>query len=360
MRSAVIAVAFVVGMVGTASAGDLQISADAPIAGLPAISKDGGWFARQVRVQPTGCKGVQTFVEIGSVGSPDLEAKGSLLLVRDDCDSGGASQIEKNVAKVNDTMRDKGFASVGKVDARSLPTTLDTGEGKLEVSSSGSKSFTVAIAGSKVDRWTIQLQGTPIEVRAWYGARNKSGTGYVAVLIASEASDTGERGRERWVDLWPVGARFPQGDDSPVDVVARFVAALKKQDTTGVAQGLSAPFWKVGLAPVSGKDARRCKKKHTAKRERDLGTIARCIVAAGELYRKLADADAIAEMDLSELPAELRKHKKKVKKLVRDGAKLVRYHVNDDGYYVFLIFVLDPDTDFQTANAILESVDVDQ
>jgi hypothetical protein len=65
-------------------------------------------------------------------------------------------------------------------------------------------------------------------------------------------------------------------------------------------------------------------------------------------------------MDFSELPTELRKHKKKVKKLVREGGKLVRYHVNDGGYYVFVIFALDPDTDYQTANAILESVDLDE
>lgn len=360
MRSAVIAVALVVGMVGPASAGDLQISADAPLAGLPAVSKDRTWFARPVRVQPSGCSGVQSFVEVGAVGSPDKEGTGTLFLVRDGCDTGGASQVEKNIAAVNESLRGKGFTSVGTLETRALPANIETGEGRIKVGAIGKNQCSVSIDGSAADNWTVKLDGAVTEVRGWYASKNAAGTGYVAVLIATAAKDTGERGRERWVDFWPVGSRYPQTSDTPVEVAARFMSALKKQDTTGVAATLSAPFWKVGLSPVGGKLAKKCKRKDKARSEAQLDDIARCMVGAGHVYKNLADADALAEMDPSELPGELRKHKKKVAKLVREGAKLVRYHVNDGGYYVFVIFALDPDTDFQTANAILESVDLDE
>ena len=103
--------------------------------------------------------------------------------------------------------------------------------------------------------------------------------------------------------------------------------------------------------------AKKCKRKDSAKKEAQLDAIARCMAGASTIYKNLADADAIAEMDLAELPREFRKHKRKVAKLVKRGAKLVRYHVNDGNYYIFVIFVLDPETDYQTANVVLESVE---
>lgn len=360
MRSGVIAVALVVGMVRTASAGDLQVSADSPLAGLPAISKDKAWFARPVRVHPTGCTGVQSYVELGAVGSPDVESKGQLFLVRDECDTGGKSQVTKNLEAVNDSMRGKGFTSVGTVETRALPAEIETGEGTVKVGAVGKNQCSVSIDGSAADSWTVKLDGRVTEVRGWYAAKNGAGIGYVSVMIATAGKDTGGRGRERWVDFWPVASRYPQTSDTPVDVATRFMAALKKQDTSGIAATISAPFWKVGLSPVSGKLARKCKRKDKAKNEDQLDAVARCIGASGQVYKNLADKDAIAEMELGELPDELRKHKKKLAGLVRDGAKLVRYHVNDGSYYIFVIFALDPDTDYQTASAVLESVDLDE
>jgi hypothetical protein len=360
MRSSLLALALVVGMAGTASAGDLQISADAPLAGLPAVSKDKAWFARPVRVQPSGCSGVQSYVELGAVGSPGSESQGTLFLVRDGCATGGAAQVEKNIKAVNESLRGKGFTSLGTLDTLALPSDIDTAEGRVSVGAVGKNQCSVSIDGSAADRWTVKLDGPVTEVRGWYASKNAAGAGYVAVLIATAAKDTGERGRERWVDFWPVASRAPRTSDTPVDVATRFMTALKKQNTTGVAEAMSAPFWKVGLTPVGGKLAKKCKRKDKARNEDQLEGIARCMIGAGTIYRNLPDRDAIAEMDLRELPDELRKHKKKVARLVRDGAKLVRYHVNDAGYYVFVIFVLDPDTDYQTANAILESVDVDE
>jgi hypothetical protein len=360
MRSPVIAVALVFGMVGTTSAGDLQLSADAPLAGLPAVSKDKTWFARPVRVQPSGCSGVQSFVELGTIGGPRDDTRGTLFLVEDGCDGGGAAQVEKNLAAVNESLRGKGFASLGKLETVALPSDIDTAEGRVSVGAIGKNQCSVSIDGSAADKWTVKLDGPVTEVRGWYASKNAAGNGYIAVLIATAAKDTGERGRERWVDFWPVSSRTPKTGDTPVDVATRFMSALKKQDTTGVAATLSAPFWKVGLSPVGGKLAKKCKRKDKAKNEDQLEGIARCMIGAATVYKTLPDRDAIAEMDLRELPDELRRHKKKVAKLVKRGAKLVRYHVNDAGYYIFVIFVLDPDTDHQTASAILESVDVDE
>lgn len=359
MRSGVMTIAFVLALAGTAAAGELQLSADAPLSGLPAISKDGTWYARPVKVQPAGCKGVQSYVELGAVGAPDNETRGTLYLVKDACGGSGASQIEDNLKTVNASLRGKAFDSVGALEARSLPTSIDTAEGTVQVGAVGKASCSVSFDGSSADKWTVKLDGPVSEVRGWYAARNAKGAGYVAVLIATSAKDTGARGRERWVDFWPVASRSPKTGDTPVDVATRFMTALKKQDTSGVAALMSAPFWKVGLAPVSGKLARTCKRKHKARNEDQLDAVARCMVGAGQLYRKLSDRDAIAEMDLSELPDELRRHRRKVARLVDDGAKLVRYHVNDGTYYVFVIFALDPATDFQTASAVLESVDVE-
>jgi hypothetical protein len=360
MRSGLIAAALILGLVGTASAGDLQISADAPLAGLPAISKDKTWFARPVRVQPDGCAGVQSYVELGAVGSPGADTRGTLFLVRDDCASGGASQVDKNIAAVNESLRGKGFASLGTIETRALPTDVETAEGTVKIGAVGKNQCSVSIDGSSADNWTVKLDGPVTEVRGWYAAKNAAGIGYVSVMIATAAKDTGARGRERWVDFWPVSSRTPQTSDTPVDVAARFMTALKKQDTTGLAATLSAPFWKAGLTPIGGKLAKQCRRKNKAKSEDQLEAVARCMAGAGTIYKSLADKDAIAEMDLEELPRELRKHKKKVARLVADGAKLVRYHVNDGTYYVFVIFVLDPDTDFQTANVVLESVEFEE
>lgn len=342
---------------GTAAADDSspQISADAPIAGLPAVSKDGGWFARPVRVQPSGCKGIQTYVEVGTIGGPSTEHKGDLLLVRDECATGDAIAA-KNITKVNDTLRGKIFRSVGTTETRALPTTVEVPEGKVTVDATGKNHCIVSVDDSAADRWTVTLDGPVTEVRGWYSGKNSSGAGYISVLVATKAKDTEGRGRERWVDFWPIGTRSPGTGDSPVEIATAWIKALKKGSTDGLMATSSTPFWKVGLTPT-GSQRKSCKSKQKAKNEDQLEGVVRCIAVAGQLYSGLADADAVAEMELAELPDELRKHKRAVTKLVKQGHKLVRYHVNADGYFVYVILVLDPDTDFQTVNAALESFD---
>ena len=73
-KLATLLVLFVTSTAGTALAEDLQISASQPTAGLPAISTDGKSFVRPVKVQPTGCTGIQTFVEVGTIGGPTTDA----------------------------------------------------------------------------------------------------------------------------------------------------------------------------------------------------------------------------------------------------------------------------------------------
>lgn len=339
---------------GTAAADDSspQISGDAPIAGLPAVAKDGGWFVRPVRVQPSGCKGVQTYIEIGAIGGPSTETKGDLLLVRDECSSGDAIAA-KNVIKVNDTLRGKVFRSVGTTETRALPATVEVPEGKVTIDATGKNHCVVSVDDSAADRWTVALDGPVSEVRGWYSGKNSTGAAYIAILVATRAKDTDTRGRERWVDFWPIGEINP--GDSPVGVATNWMKALKKGSTDGLMATSSTPFWKVGLTPKAGSQRKSCKSKHKAKNEDQLEGVVRCMAGVAQLYAGFPDADAVAEMELAEWPDELRKHKRTAAKLVKQGHKLVRYHVNSNGFYVFVVLVLDPDTDFQTVNAVLES-----
>ena len=151
-----------------------------------------------------------------------------------------------------------------------------------------------------------------------------------------------------------IESEFPAG--SPVDVGTRWMRALKAKDDAQLTKLSSAPFWKVGLTP-EGRLAKKCKKKQKAKNDAQLEDLMGCVAAAGTMYGGFDDKDAIAEIDMREFPEELKKHKKKVAKLVRDGHRLVRYHVNEQGFYVFVVLVLDPDTDFQTVLAALEWFD---
>jgi hypothetical protein len=345
----------VAGTAGTATA-DVQLSADAPARGLPAVAKDGSGYARPVKVQPSGCKGVQTFVQVGAVGGPSHEPSSELVMVADECGAGG--KVAAGIGQVNDLLREGKYQSVGTLAAQPLPAEMSTAHGTVKVVGAGKHKITVSVSGSTADRWTVTLDGEVIEVRGWYASKSASGAAYVALLVATSAADTGARGRERWVDVWPIGAPAA-ADHSPVDVATRWMTALKAKDAKAVARLSSTPFWKVGLKPVSGTLAKKCKRLDAAKTQGKLGDLARCMTAASELYTRLDDRNALAEIDLRDFPAELRKHKKAVQKLVRGGHKLVRYHVNDDSYYVFLIFVLDPDTDHQTVLAVLESIDVE-
>ncbi len=350
------AIAVVLVSASTAAAGDLQISADAPLAGLPAVSKDGGWYARPIRVQPAGCSGEQLLVQLGTIGGPREDGKSELLVVKDECAKGQAA-AEKNIGSINDTLKSGKFKSVGKEEVLAIPTDIETPQGTVKVAASGKSKCVVSIGGSSTDRWTVTVDGHVSEVRGWYSGKNADGAGYVSVRVAVTSSDTGSRGREQWIDFWPEGGASA-GDGSPVDVGTRFMSALKKQDATGLAAMMSTPFWKVGLTPT-GKKAKKCKSKNKAKNDAQLRQVAVCMIGSAPMYKGFDDADAIAEIDMREFPAELKKHRKKVQKLFRDGHRLVRYHVNDQGFYVFVILVLDPDTDFQTVSAVLESVDVE-
>ncbi len=362
LRCLVIALAAVALAAGTASADDAspQITGDAPVAGLPALSKDGGWFARPVRVQPSGCKGVQTYVEVGTVGGPSRDAKGELLLVRDECGTGEAIAA-KNVGKVNETLRGKAFRSVGTTETRALPATIDVPEGKVTIDATGKNHCVVSVDDSAADRWTVTLDGPVIEVRGWYSGKNGSGARYVSVLVATAAKDTDGRGRERWVDVWPLGSSGTAAGDSPVEIATSWMNALEKGSTDGLRAASSTPFWKVGLTPTTGGQKKACRSKHKAKNDKQLDGVVRCIATVASRYARFAgtDADAVAEMELAELPDELRKHRRAVAKLVKQGHKLVRYHINADGFFVSVVLILDPDTDFQTVNAVLESYDVD-
>jgi len=347
---------------GTAWADVPQISADAPASGLPAVSKDGKSYARPVRVQPKDCKGRQTFVEVGTVGTADAAGKSELILVGDDCGKTG-SAVATNIDTVNQTLRDGAYRSLGTLEEKPLPAQVSTGVGTITVDTGSGNKCSVAIEGSQADRWSVVLDGHVTEVRGWYDAKNSHKDAYISVLVAVTAKDTGSAGRERWVDFWPVAA--PGSDDvapgSPAEVGVAFVKALAGRDAAGVEELISTPFWKVGLTPVSGALKKSCKHADKAKREREAAKVARCIAAgASSFYGKYDAGDAVAEVDMDEFPDELRKYKKKVAKLVRNGDKLVRYHINQDGLFVFLVLVLDVDTNYATASAVLEHIDVEQ
>lgn len=346
----------------TALAEELQISASAPIEGLPAVSTDGKSFVRPVRVQPTGCTGVQTFIEIGTVGSPTADPKTSLLLVKDECGK-SVTTNDQNIESVNATLSAKKYKSVGKMQTMSLPAEIDLPTGTFKVAASGGLTCDVGIAGSSSDRWSVKLDGEVTEVRGWYSGKNAAGVGYVAIEISTDCDDTGRRGRERWIDFWPAGAAAGTASSdggTPTDVAARWLAALKAKDATALSSASSTPFWKAGLTPISGKLKKKCKKQQKAKSDKQLRGVASCMVAAGSLYSRFTDdASHLSEIDMSEFPTELKKHKKKVAKLLAGGHKMVRYFLNDQGYYINLVFILDPDTDYQTVVVVLESVELE-
>lgn len=343
--------------VGTAHADDSpQISLTSPMNGLPAVSADGKSFVRPVRVQPSGCNNIQTYAEIGTIGSPTADAKTELLMVADGCKS---ASTDKNIDKVNAVLKAKAYKSVGKADTLPLPASLDLPGATFKVAATG-KQASFNVDGSSEDRWSVKLEGDVTEVRGWYTGKNAAGVGYVSIALAIAASDTGTRGRERWIDFWPHTTNATSDGDSPVDVAARWLAALKGKDVAGLTSATSTPFWKAGFTPVSGKTAKKCKKLQKAKTDKQLRGVAACMAQAGELYTRFTgDQNNLAEIDMSEFPAELKKHKKKIAKLVKAHHKMVRYFVNDQGYYINLVFLLDPDTDYQTVVVALESVELE-
>jgi hypothetical protein len=336
-----------------------QISVDAPVAGLPALSQDGKTFARPVKVQPKGCKQEQTFVEVGTVGTPAAAGKSELRLVADPCGPGKGIAI--NIDGVNQTLMSGNFYPLGTSEARTLPAQLSTGAGMITVAATSGNKVAVAVEGSAADRWSIGLEGKVTEVRGWYDSQNSAGEAYVAVLIAVTAKDTGTLGRERWIEVWPTATPQHAPVGTPAEIGVLLVNAIAARDAATIEELISTPFWKVGLKPAAGKLKRTCKRLDKARRERDVPKVARCMAAAASsLYAKYPVVDAIAEVDMSEFPDELGKaNKKKVAKLVKKGAKLVRYHVNQDGFFVYLVLVLDPGSDYRSALAVLEYIDVD-
>lgn len=337
-----------------------QISADSPTDGLPALSKDGTSYARPVIVQPKGCTGTQTFVEVGAVGSESIDSKGTLYLVRDQCSTTAEAKASANIDTVNATLKDKSFRSIsGAMQSRAVPTDIDVAGSTIHVGTSGN-ACTVAISGSSADHWQVMLDGPVSEVHGWYSAKNAAGTMYVSVLVAAKAKDTGESGRERWLDFWPVEQQTADQPGAPADIGADWIIALQKQDARSIEKLMSEPFWKVGFTPVSGSLKKSCKHADTAKRPSQAGKVAKCIAAgASELYNKYSVADNVAETDMAEFPDELKKYKKKVQKLIKQGYKLVQYKVNEEGVLVYVELLLDPDTDYQTIGAALETISVD-
>jgi hypothetical protein len=336
-----------------------QISSSSPTNGLPAISSDGKSFVRPVRVQPSGCSGTQTFAEIGTIGGPSTETKSELLVVRDECGK-GASQADKNIEKVNKLLGEKSYKSVGTVQTLALPASIELPGGTFKVDATGGLTCAVGVEGSSTDRWSVTLDGEITEVRGWYTGKNASGAGYVAIEVSTDCDDTGKRGRERWIDFWPAGTTATSDGSAPIDVAASWLAALKAKDAKALASVSSTPFWKAGFTPVSGKQAKKCKKQQKAKNEKQLKGVAACMALAGNLYTRFSgDQNYLSEIDMSEFPVELKKHKKKIAKLIKANHKMVRYFLNDQGYYINLVFILDPDTDYQTVVVVLESVELE-
>jgi len=342
----------------TAFAGDSpQISASSPVNGLPAVSADGKSFVRPVLVQPKGCSGIQTFIEVGTIGGPSTETKGDLMLVKDECGKAAAS-TDKNIEKINATLAAKAYASVGTTQTLALPADVVVPGGTFKVDASGSQA-NVGVEGSTTDRWSVTLECKVNEVRGWYVGKNAAGAGYVAIAVATGCTDTGSRGRERWVDFWPSGNTTSDGE-STIDIAARWLAAVKAKDAKAIASSSSTPFWKVGFTPVSGKQAKKCKKLQKAKSDKQLRGVAACVALAGNLYTRFSgDQNYLSEIDMTEFPVELKKHKKKIAKLLKQNHKMVRYFLNDQGYYINVVFLLDPDTDYQTVSVVLESVELE-
>jgi hypothetical protein len=331
---------------GVAHADGLQLSAGAPATGLPAISADGAWYARPVHVQPADCKGGQIFVELGN----NRTDKSELMLVDDDCSTTNAKVAAKNLEKLNKTLADGKFRSVGKVVGRAFGD-VDIEGRKVSVTASGSN---VIVSTGKTDRWSVTLEGKPIEVRGWYGGKRTDGKAFLSVAVAVQGKDLGPRGRERWLDFVPTdqgGAAAGQG--SAIEIANQWLEAMRKKDARALADLMSTPFWKVGLTATKA-----CKRKQTAGKQRQVRGVADCIAGAvSQVYLKYTSADTLSEIELAELPDELRKHKKKVAKMLKGGDKLVRYYVTDDDLYVALILVLDAGTDYQTVQAALEYID---
>jgi hypothetical protein len=331
---------------GVAHADGLQLSAGAPASGLPAVSADGAWYARPVHVQPADCKGGQIFVELGNYRTD----KSDLLLVADDCSSTSSKVAAKNLETLNKTLADGKFRSAGKVVGRAFGD-LDVEGRKVSVATSGNN---VIVSTGKTDRWSVTLEGKPIEVRGWYGGKRADGKAFVSIAVAVQGKELGPRGRERWLDFVPTeqggGAA---GQDSALEVANSWLEAMRKKDARGLAELMSTPFWKVGLTA-----SKACKRKQSAGKQRQVRGVADCIAGAvSQVYLKYTSPDTLSEIELAEMPDELRKHKKKVAKMLRGGDKLVRYYVNDDDLYVSLILVLDAGTDYQTVQAALEFID---
>jgi hypothetical protein len=355
LRSSVISVALGIAAAGAAHADTLTLSRDQPAAGLPALAHDGSGYVRPVRVQPAGCQGSQVFVEVGAQARG---ARGELLIVRDDCGKATATTLERNLASVNKTLRAGKYRSVGRAVGRALPAELDLDGRKVSVTAG--QGGQVTVAAGRGDRWTVKLDGEVVELRGWYAGRAADGRTVLAIAVATRAKDTGARGRERWLDFWPAETAVAAIEEgSPAYVATQLVAALEKQDARELQALLSAPFWKVGLSPVTGTAAKSCRKLQSVKRDAQLARMASCIVAASRMYGRLRGKATISEIGLREFPEELKKHRSKVARLVRGEHKLARYHVNDGGFYVHLVVVLDPETNYQTASALLEFVEVD-
>jgi hypothetical protein len=292
---------------------------EASLEKLPAVNPDGSTFIRAYRRWARGCKKPEVHVEWGGIDPTDEEPQYSEAQVVAGCGQ-KQTDFDGNRDVVLDIVLEKGCRTAGARGALdvAVPGTA-TADGLSIELAGGARTVTAIVTGDWSGSRHVDVGGTPVKVRDWYlvdlGKQRQ-----LAVRVQVAAPDGGAH--ERWIEIW-----LGKGKPLVPEVAARaWLGRLVAGDAAGLAAASATPFERIGLEPAEPAAAKKCAKKRTAARKKQLaGVLACALVDAPARLAAAWDEDGFEEILLDDLPTALAGHKKKLKKLVKKGHALVRY-----------------------------------
>ncbi len=326
----------------TPAAADVEINLKAkdPVAGLPAVSADGSQFLRAMRTWRKSCKKPDITVEFGGIDPTVAEPEYSSVPLVGGCEA--ADTYAGNVGMVNESMRATQCVSAPIHDkqARPLPADFEAEDLRVEISTTEE---TAHLQINKRERatgtWTggrrVELGGHPSALHGWYLVEHGKHR-QLAVLVTARDPDGSIH--EHWVELW---LRKVVAKPTAEDVARDWMIALADADAARLASLTATGFERVGLEPTTGELATSCATLRVAKKKAQLGPVLDCAIAGGAArYTMLFDEEELTRIKAKALPPELAASKAKLNKLAGKGHTLVELHVEQDGWYVFVVLAI--------------------
>ncbi len=290
---------------------------------LPAVNPDGGTFIRAYRAWSKGCKKQpQVFVEWGNIDPDEEEPQYSIAQVVAGCGQKQAD-FDGNRDVVLGIVLEKGCRTAGKrgsLDVAVPGTSNATVDGLTIELAGGAHTLTVVVDGDRSGSRHVDVGGKPTLVRDWYlvpiGKQEQ-----LAMRVQVTTADGGIA--EKWVEVW-----LARNKTLVPEVAARrWLSRLVAGDAAGLAASSATPFDRIGLDPADPAKAKACAKKQSAKKKKQLtGVLACALVDAPARLGAAWDEDGFEEILLGDLPEALAAQKGRLKKLVKKGHALVRFH----------------------------------